>query len=514
MCRIVAIGRSRRTPLGGRLVGTGLQEALDHRALDAGVDIVGRYGQQGLGVPPAALGQPPHGLGVGSPRARGETLDKGFLRGPQGRRLQLLAQLQGRFPVARGPRVAACRRPESSQSAGSVTPQPRPPEGQPRPAPPAERRRKPPALLLLPAQQALPLGCLGEFQRGQPRLAGAQQRVPASPLPSCPDGRRCRVHAVAIVLRTPAVAHDAGGLEGPQPPPLPGLRQRGLLPSAIASRMVQRLYGPPRPLASRPGRLPGNSPERPLRRSTERPREVPDANRESTSPAALNPRFGPVQGEFAKIRLTRIAPERVPADLATRGTAGTRDAPPASGQGRKWRIRTRRRPQARERERDPRQCDAEGPGRDTRWGMTARLSAYRLPIAPALAAAALLAAPSLAVAQASDRGGSYDNKTGLITPVPADEGGDVRVATTDTVPGMECEAVDAAVGQFPIMVLSTSGMIGGRTLADGAIRGMRTLRRAAAEAGANAVLGFRSEAYQTRNGNPRVFLYGTLVTSR
>ena len=44
VCRIVTSGRARRTLLGGRLVATGLQEALDHRALDAGVDIVGRYG--------------------------------------------------------------------------------------------------------------------------------------------------------------------------------------------------------------------------------------------------------------------------------------------------------------------------------------------------------------------------------------------------------------------------------------------------------------------------------------
>ncbi len=43
---------------------------------------------------------------------------------------------------------------------------------------------------------------------------------------------------------------------------------------------------------------------------------------------------------------------------------------------------------------------------------------------------------------------------------------------------------------------------------------MKTLRRVGAEAGANAVLGFRSEAYQTRYGNPLVFLYGTLATCR
>ena len=146
--------------------------------------------------------------------------------------------------------------------------------------------------------------------------------------------------------------------------------------------------------------------------------------------------------------------------------------------------------------------------------MTARFFAFRPLIVRALAVATLLAAPSLASAQGTDLGGSYDNKTGLITPVADEEGKDVTVVTTDTVPGMKCEPADAPVAQFPIMVLPTSGMIGGRTLADGAIRGMKTLRRAAAEAGANAVLGFRTEAYQTRNSNPRVFLYGTLATCR
>lgn len=146
--------------------------------------------------------------------------------------------------------------------------------------------------------------------------------------------------------------------------------------------------------------------------------------------------------------------------------------------------------------------------------MTARLFAFRPLIVRALAAANLLAAPSLALAQASDLGGSYDNKTGLITPAPDEEGEDVRVVTTETVPGMKCEPAGAPVAQFPVMVLPTSGMLGTRTLADGVIRGMRTLRRAAAEAGANAVLGFRTEAYQTRNDNPRVFLYGTLAICR
>ena len=79
---------------------------------------------------------------------------------------------------------------------------------------------------------------------------------------------------------------------------------------------------------------------------------------------------------------------------------------------------------------------------------------------------------------------------------------------------MKCEPAGTPVAQFPVMVLPTSGMICGRTLADGAIRGMKNLRQAAAEAGANAVVGFRTEAFQTRNSNPRVFLYGTLAICR
>lgn len=53
--------------------------------------------------------------------------------------------------------------------------------------------------------------------------------------------------------------------------------------------------------------------------------------------------------------------------------------------------------------------------------------------------------------------------------------------------------------------------VGGCTLAEGPIRGMGTLRRAAAEARANSVLGLRNGARQSKNGNPCVFLYGTLA---
>ena len=127
------------------------------------------------------------------------------------------------------------------------------------------------------------------------------------------------------------------------------------------------------------------------------------------------------------------------------------------------------------------------------------------------AIALLLSVPQPAPAQGTNLKGSYDTKSGLISPIPPDEGTDVRIVTTDTVPGMECEVLESPHNQFPAMVLPTSGLMGGRTLADGAIRGMSTLREAAIEAGANAVLGLRTEAYLTRNENPRLFLYGTLA---
>ena len=61
------------------------------------------------------------------------------------------------------------------------------------------------------------------------------------------------------------------------------------------------------------------------------------------------------------------------------------------------------------------------------------------------------------------------------------------------------------------MVLPTLGALVGRTLADGAIPWMKTLREAALEAGANVVLGLRGSPYITRNGNPRMFPGGMLA---
>ncbi len=40
---------------------------------------------------------------------------------------------------------------------------------------------------------------------------------------------------------------------------------------------------------------------------------------------------------------------------------------------------------------------------------------------------------------------------------------------------------------------------------------MKTMREAAAAKGANAILGFRTDVFMTREDNPRVLLYGTLA---
>ena len=76
---------------------------------------------------------------------------------------------------------------------------------------------------------------------------------------------------------------------------------------------------------------------------------------------------------------------------------------------------------------------------------------------------------------------------------------------------MTCKAVSAEDSQFPVMVLPSSGLMGERLLSDGTIRGMKTMRRAAVAAGANAIVGFRTDVYMTREENPRVLLYGTLA---
>ncbi len=125
-----------------------------------------------------------------------------------------------------------------------------------------------------------------------------------------------------------------------------------------------------------------------------------------------------------------------------------------------------------------------------------------------LALAVALAIPCLA-AQSPPR--EYDRATGLVTLIPSPQGRDVRVVTTQTPPGMKCEPADGERGFLPVMVLPPRDMLTSRTLAVDTIRGIKTLRAAAKAAGANAVVGFRSETHVTGSGYPRAFLYGTLA---
>ena len=79
------------------------------------------------------------------------------------------------------------------------------------------------------------------------------------------------------------------------------------------------------------------------------------------------------------------------------------------------------------------------------------------------------------------RKANYETKSGLITPA-LESWIEVQVVTTDGLPGKKCTALAGSEGYFPVMVLPTSGTCGGRTFAEGAIRGVKTLREAAVEA--------------------------------
>lgn len=84
--------------------------------------------------------------------------------------------------------------------------------------------------------------------------------------------------------------------------------------------------------------------------------------------------------------------------------------------------------------------------------------------------------------QQNDLKSKCDTKSGLLTPTLGSRI-DVQVVTTETVPGREGTALSGPEAQFPVMVVPTSGTIGGGTLADGATRGMNTQRQRAEEAG-------------------------------
>ena len=50
----------------------------------------------------------------------------------------------------------------------------------------------------------------------------------------------------------------------------------------------------------------------------------------------------------------------------------------------------------------------------------------------------------------------------------------MQIVTTETEPGRKCAALSGPEVQFPVMVLPTSGIFGVTTIANGAIRGMKT----------------------------------------
>lgn len=130
----------------------------------------------------------------------------------------------------------------------------------------------------------------------------------------------------------------------------------------------------------------------------------------------------------------------------------------------------------------------------------------RIPAIPPLLAAAALAAGMPTEAQTIALNEIYDPKDGLIT-LQAEPGQDLEIVTTETVPGKACKSVGAA---FPVIALPAAATI--RNGAEGAARGARAMSKAAAAAGANAIIGFRTSTFITRNGNPRLLMYGTLAS--
>ncbi len=114
------------------------------------------------------------------------------------------------------------------------------------------------------------------------------------------------------------------------------------------------------------------------------------------------------------------------------------------------------------------------------------------------------------LAQQSSVRGDYTARSRLIS-VTVESADEIIVVTTDTVPGKQCKALDGPQAQFPVMVLPTTGAIGKRELWDGTIRGLKTLREAVARAGADAVLGLRTNTFSTCKEEPQMLTYSALA---
>ena len=80
------------------------------------------------------------------------------------------------------------------------------------------------------------------------------------------------------------------------------------------------------------------------------------------------------------------------------------------------------------------------------------------------------------------------------------------MVTTESVPGKICKSVGA---QFPAMALPAAQVM--KIIADAAARATRTIRAAAAQAGANAVVGLRTSTFVSPSGAARLFMYRTLA---
>ena len=108
-------------------------------------------------------------------------------------------------------------------------------------------------------------------------------------------------------------------------------------------------------------------------------------------------------------------------------------------------------------------------------------------------------------------GDVYDRETGLITPVARTEDV-VWIVTTETVPGMACEAVGNAQGQFPAMIVTPRRSLEPLPgLASDAQIGMEALRQRAVDVGANAVVGLRFSTYVEAEYRAEILLYGTFA---
>lgn len=89
--------------------------------------------------------------------------------------------------------------------------------------------------------------------------------------------------------------------------------------------------------------------------------------------------------------------------------------------------------------------------------------------------------------------GNYDTKSEILTLTLESES-DVRIFSTVNVPAKNHTTLTGSQGHFKVKVLPTSGSLGGRILADGAIRRVGDLPRATVEEGTNAMLGFRGSS--------------------